>query len=71
MTQETILLYILIACFLIFVFIIIFYYVTRWANSVEKRIKYTEAQIKLLGKIAEKQGVSKEEIEGIYKEAAR
>jgi chromosome segregation and condensation protein ScpB len=69
MKQDEILLYVVIAGFLIFILIIIYYYVTRWAHSVEKRIKYTEAQIKLLGKIAEKQGVSKEEIEGIYNEA--
>ena len=51
--------------------ILLYYFITRWAHAVEKRVKYMEAQIKLLGKIAEKQGVSKDEIEGIYNEAVR
>jgi chromosome segregation and condensation protein ScpB len=42
----------------------------RTVHEIDKRNRYMEAQIKLLGKIAEKSGVTKDEIEGIYNTAA-
>lgn len=45
--------------------LIVYYLITRWAHEIQKRNRYLEAQIKLLSKIAEKQGVSTDEISGI------
>jgi hypothetical protein len=42
----------------------------RAIHEIAKRNRYMEAQIKLLGKIAEKNGVTPDEIEGIYNTAA-
>lgn len=45
--------------------IILYYIITQWAHQIHKRNRYLEAQIKLLSKIAEKQGVSMAEINKI------
>lgn len=45
------------------------YYFIQFAHQIEKRNRYLEAQIKLLSKIAEKQGVSKDDIEVIQRVA--
>lgn len=45
--------------------LILYYLITRWAHEIHKRNRYLEAQIKLLSKIAEKQGVPTDEISGI------
>jgi predicted DNA-binding ribbon-helix-helix protein len=42
----------------------------RAIHEIANRNRYMEAQIKLLGKIAEKSGVTADEIEGIYNTAA-
>lgn len=46
-------------------------WVTRMIFSISRRIRYQEAQMKLLAKIAEKSGVSKDEIEVILRVADR
>jgi chromosome segregation and condensation protein ScpB len=43
----------------------LYYVITQWAHQIAKRNRYLEAQINLLSKIAEKQGVSLEEINKI------
>lgn len=45
--------------------LVLYYIITRWVHEIHKRNRYMEAQIKLLSKIAEKQGVSPDEIDGI------
>ena len=45
------------------------YYFTQWSHQIAKRNKLLEAQIKLLAKIAEKQGVSLDDIEVISRVA--
>jgi hypothetical protein len=45
------------------------YYFIRWTHQIEKRNMLLEAQVKLLSKIAEKQGVSMDEIEVISRVA--
>lgn len=45
--------------------LILYYVITRWAHEIHKRNRYMEAQVKLLSKIAEKSGVSKDDIEVI------
>jgi hypothetical protein len=45
------------------------YYFIRWAHQIEKRNLLLEAQVKLLSKIAEKQGVSMDDIEVISRVA--
>lgn len=42
--------------------LVLYYVITQWAHQIHKRNRYLEAQINLLAKIAEKQGVSKEDI---------
>ena len=49
----------------------IIYYFIQFAHQINKRNRYLEAQIKLLGKIAEKQGVSKDDIEVIIRIAGQ
>jgi hypothetical protein len=49
--------------------LILYYVITRWAHEIQKRNRYQEAQIKLLSMIAEKSGVSKDEIEVINRVA--
>jgi hypothetical protein len=49
--------------------LLLYYVITRWAHEVSKRNRYLEAQIKLLSKIAEKSGVSAEEINVILRVA--
>lgn len=45
------------------------YYFIQFAHQIEKRNRYLEAQIKLLAKIAEKQGVNMDDIEVIQRVA--
>lgn len=47
----------------------IYYAITQWAHQIHKRNRYLEAQINLLAKIADKQGISKEEIDSIIQAA--
>jgi hypothetical protein len=47
--------------------IVIYIIVAQYTHQIHKRNRYLEAQIKLLSRIAEKQGVSNEEIERIIK----
>lgn len=47
----------------------IYYAVTRWAHDIAKRNRNQMVQIRLLAKIAEKHGVSSDEIDGIINEA--
>lgn len=49
--------------------IFIYYFLMQWIFEIKKRNQYMEAQIKLLAKIAQKQGVSADEIDGIIKMA--
>lgn len=49
--------------------LVLYYLLTQWAHQISKRNRYLEAQIKLLSKIAEKQGVSLDEIDGIARMA--
>ena len=49
--------------------LVLYYVVTQWAHQIHKRNRYLEAQIKLLSKIAEKQGVTPDEIDGITRTA--
>jgi len=43
------------------------YFLYRWIFNIPQRTKYAKAQMELLAKMAEKQGVSKEEIDEIVK----
>lgn len=45
------------------------YYFIQWSHQITRRNRLMEAQIKLLSKIAEKQGVSKDDIEVISRVA--
>lgn len=45
------------------------YYFIQWAHQISRRNKLLEAQVKLLSKIAEKQGVSMDDIEVISRVA--
>jgi chromosome segregation and condensation protein ScpB len=45
--------------------LVLYYMITQWVHQIHKRNRYLKAQIELLCKIAEKQGVEKEEIEAI------
>lgn len=47
----------------------IFYYFIQFAHQVTRRNRLLEAQVKLLAKIAQKQGVSMDEIEVISRVA--
>lgn len=49
--------------------IVVYYAITQWAHQIAKRNRYLEAQIKLLSKIAEKQGVKSDDIEVINRVA--
>jgi hypothetical protein len=59
-----------------FVYLLVFaiaaaitYYFIQFAHQIRKRNRYMEAQIKLLSKIAEKSGVSTDDIEVIKRVA--
>lgn len=45
--------------------LIIYYMITQWVHQIQRRNRYLKAQIELLAKIAEKQGVAKDDIESI------
>jgi hydrogenase-4 membrane subunit HyfE len=45
------------------------YYFIQWSHQIAKRNQLLEAQVKLLAKIAEKQGVSMDDIEVISRVA--
>jgi uncharacterized protein YybS (DUF2232 family) len=47
----------------------IMYYFIQWSHQITRRNRLLEAQVKLLSKIAEKQGVSKDDIEVISRVA--
>jgi hypothetical protein len=49
--------------------LLLYYLLTQWAHQIHKRNRYLEAQIKLLSKIAEKSGVSTDDIEVINRVA--
>jgi hypothetical protein len=49
--------------------LLLYYILTQWAHQIHKRNRYLEAQIKLLSKIAEKSGVSTDDIEVINRVA--
>lgn len=52
--------------------VIIFqYFLLRWVFDIAKRNRYLKAQTELLSKMAEKQGVSKEDISVIITTAER
>lgn len=67
MTSEQFYLYAII----FIVALLIAYVFIQFAHQIGKRNRYMEAQIKLLSKIAENQGVNKAEIEGILHEAGK
>lgn len=50
--------------------LMLYYMLTQWVHQIQKRNRYLKAQIDLLAKIAEQQGVAKDEIEGILSLAA-
>jgi hypothetical protein len=45
------------------------YLFIRWAFDIPKRNRIMEAQMKILGKIAEKNGANRDEIESIINDA--
>jgi hypothetical protein len=45
------------------------YYFIQWSHQISRRNRLLEAQVKLLSKIAEKQGVSMDDIEVISRVA--
>lgn len=45
------------------------YYFIQWSHQITRRNRLLEAQVKLLSKIAEKQGVSMDDIEVISRVA--
>jgi uncharacterized protein YybS (DUF2232 family) len=45
--------------------VVLMYYFIQWSHQITRRNRLLEAQVKLLSKIAEKQGVSKDDIEVI------
>jgi hypothetical protein len=49
--------------------IVLLYYFTQWSHQIARRNRLLEAQVKLLSKIAEKQGVSMDDIEVISRVA--
>jgi hypothetical protein len=49
--------------------ICIYIIVVKYAHQIHKRNRYLRAQMQLLSRIAEKQGVSKDEIDSIVKHA--
>jgi chromosome segregation and condensation protein ScpB len=51
--------------------LMLYYILTQWVHQVQKRNRYARAQIELLAKIAERQGVSKDDIEGILESSAK
>lgn len=51
--------------------IFIYYFLIQWIFEIKKRNRYMEAQLKLLVKIAQKQGVPSDEIDGIIKMAEK
>ena len=51
--------------------LLLYYVITQWAHQINKRNRYLEAQIKLLSKIAEKSGVSIDDIEVINRVAEK
>jgi hypothetical protein len=67
MTSDQFLIYSLIGI----VALVIYYIITQWIHQIHKRNRYLKAQTELLAKIAEKQGVNKDEIEVILSVARR
>jgi hypothetical protein len=61
MTSDQFMIYTAVAI----VAVALLYYFIQWSHQISKRNRYMEAQIKLLSKIAEKQGVSIDDIEVI------
>jgi len=51
--------------------LVLYYSITQWAHQIHKRNRYLQAQINLLSKIAEKQGVSVAEINEIIEGAEK
>lgn len=51
--------------------LVLYYIITQWAHQIHKRNRYLQAQINLLSKIAEKQGVSVAEINEIIEGAEK
>lgn len=49
--------------------VVLLYYFIQWSHQITRRNRLLEAQIKLLSKIAEKHGVSKDDIEVISRVA--
>jgi chromosome segregation and condensation protein ScpB len=49
--------------------LLVYYFIVRFALDIPKRNRYHRAQLELLAKIAEKQGVSKDDIEVIVRVA--
>jgi hypothetical protein len=54
-------------CAIVAVFLL--YYFIQWSHQITRRNRLLEAQVKLLSKIAEKQGVSMDDIEVISRVA--
>lgn len=51
--------------------LLLYYYLVRFTLDIPKRNRYQRAQLEMLAKIAEKQGVSKGDIEVIIRVAER
>lgn len=49
--------------------VVLLYYFIQWSHQIAKRNRLLEAQVKLLAKIAQKQGVSMDDIEVISRVA--
>lgn len=49
--------------------VVLLYYFIQWSHQIARRNSLLEAQVKLLAKIAEKQGVSMDDIEVIRRVA--
>ena len=60
--EEPVLIWVIIVAF---ISLVILYVIIEYATSTGKQLKNQRAMIRLLEKIAEKNGVSKEEIAGI------
>lgn len=65
MTSDQFMIY--AGCAIVAVFLM--YYFIQWSHQITRRNRLLEAQIKLLSKIAEKHGVSKDDIEVISRVA--
>lgn len=61
MDSSTLFIYVL----MLLISLVFSYFVFRWIFSIERQLKQNKAMIELLGKIAQKNGVSDDEINNI------